>query len=111
MPTDRRRVSGKPQAIATVGGVMFPLFLFFVWILLVVVLPLLEKAAHGKSGGVSIFPGLPVCPLAVWGLAALLNGIKKDIGYYIIGGLHIVLLILMIGYSAKYVYEIKRKAK
>lgn len=89
---------------------MFPLFLFFVWILLVAVVPPLEKAAKGEAGGVSIFPGLPVCPLIAWGLAALLNLVKENLGYYIIGGLHVAILVLMIGYSVKYVYEIKRKS-
>ena len=89
---------------------MFPLFLFLVWFLVVLVVPLLAKAAKGETGGVSIFPGLPVCPLVVWGLAALLDLIHDRIGYYIIGGLHVALLACMLGFSAKYLYEINRKA-
>jgi hypothetical protein len=88
---------------------MLLLFLFFVWTFLVLI-PLLEKKAKGKSGGVSIFPGLPVCPLIAWGLAALLDLIHGRLGYYIIGGLHVILLVCLIGFSAKYLYEIKRKA-
>jgi hypothetical protein len=88
---------------------MFPLFLFVVWFLFVLVLPLLEKKAKGQSGGISITPGF-VCALVAWGLASLLNSFHDRIGYYIIGGLHVILLVYVIGYSAKYLYEIKRKA-
>jgi hypothetical protein len=88
---------------------MLPLFLFFVWLWLVFV-PLLEKKAKGQPGGVSILPGFPLCPLVAWGLAALLDWFHPKLGFYIIGGLHVVLLVLVVVFSAKYLYEIRRKA-
>jgi hypothetical protein len=87
---------------------MLPLFLGVVW-LLVVLVPVLERKAKGKPGGVSILPAFPVFPLAAWGLAALLDLVHDGLGYYLIGGLHVVLLACVIGCSAKYLYEIKRK--
>ena len=88
---------------------MLPLFLFFVWSILVF-MPLLEKKAKSKPGGVSILPGLPLGPLVAWGIAALLDLIHARLGFYIIGGLHVILLVVMIGFASKYLYEIKRKA-
>lgn len=80
---------------------MLPLFLFLVWFIVVLV-PVLEKKAKGKSGGVSILPGFPIFPLVAWGLAALLDLIHARLGYYIIGGFHVILLACAIAYSAKY---------
>ena len=87
---------------------MFPLFLFLVWILLIL-LPLLEKKAKGQPGGVSIFPGLPICPLVALGVSALLDLVHNKLGYYIIGSLHIILLVYVICCSIKYLSEIKNK--
>ena len=88
---------------------MFPLFLFVVW-LLFASLPVLEKKAKGESGGVSIVPGFPIFPLIAWGLSALLDLIHNRLGYYIVGGSHIILLVCVMGFAAKYLYEIKQKA-
>ena len=88
---------------------MFAAFLFVVWFLFVLV-PVLDKKAKGQTGGVSILPGFPVFPLIAWGLAALLDLIHDRLGYYIIGGLHVILLAVTLGFSAKYLYAIKRKA-
>ena len=88
---------------------MLPLFLFFVWLWMTLI-PLLEKKAKGESGGVSILPGFPLFPLVAWGLAALLDWVHPKLGFYIIGGLHIILLVLLVIFSTKYLYEIRRKA-
>ena len=88
---------------------MFPIFLFLVWFLFVLV-PVLEKKAKGQPGGVSILPGFPIFPLIAWGIAALMDLIHDRLGYYIIGGLHVILLAVTLGFSAKYLYAIKRKA-
>lgn len=88
---------------------MLPLFLGVVW-LLVVLVPILERKADGKPGGVSILPVFPVFPLAAWGLAALLDWVHDGLGYYLIGGLHLVLLVCATGWSAKYLFEILRKS-
>ena len=87
---------------------MFPPFLFLIWFLFSLV-PVLEKKANGESGGVSIVPGFPVFPLVAWGLAAILDSVHDNLGYYVIGGLHAVLLACVIGFSVKYLCEIRRK--
>ena len=88
---------------------MFALFLFAVWFLVVLV-PLFEKKAKNQTGGVSILPGFPLFPLVAWGLAAVLDSFRHRLGYYVIGGLHVILLVVALGYSARYVYDILRKA-
>jgi hypothetical protein len=88
---------------------MFPLFLFGVWAV-VVLMPVLEKRAKNQPGGVSILPGFPVMPLMAWGLAALLDWVYPKLGYYAIGGLHCILMIVALVYTVKYVYQIKRRA-
>ena len=88
---------------------MFVLFLFVVWFI-VVLIPVLEKKAKSQPGGVSILPGFPIMPLLAWGLAALLDWIHPKLGYYAIGGLHIILLAAAVVFAVKYLYEIKRKA-
>jgi len=87
---------------------MFPLFLFFVWLLITLV-PVLKKKSRGELGGVSIFPGFPLCPLAAWGISILLDLAHDRLGYYIIGGLHLVILVCVIASSIKYLCVIKRK--
>ena len=88
---------------------MFALFLFVVWFLVVLV-PVFEKRAKNQTGGVSILPVFPLFPLIAWGLAALLDSFRHHLGYYLIGGLHVILLLVALGYSAKYLYDIRRKA-
>jgi hypothetical protein len=87
---------------------MLPLFLFFVWLWLALI-PCLEKLAKGDPRGVSILPGFPLCPLAAWGLAALLNWFHPKLGFYVIGGSHLILLAVLVFFSVKYLCEIKRK--
>jgi hypothetical protein len=88
---------------------MFPLFLFVVWAV-VVLLPVLEKRAKNQPGGVSIVPGFPVMPLMAWGLAALLDFVHPRLGYYLVGGSHVVLVSIALVFALKYVYQIKRRA-
>lgn len=87
---------------------MFAFFLFGVWAI-VVLLPLLEKKAKNQPGGVSILPGFPVMPLMAWGLAALLDLAHPLLGYYVVGGLHLILLTFAVVFALKYVYQIKRR--
>jgi len=89
---------------------MFPIFLFGVW-LLSIFLAVLEKKVKGMPGGVSIFPVFPIMPLAAWGLAVLLELVYHRLGYYIIGGLHVILLILWLILSVKYLYQLMREPK
>jgi hypothetical protein len=87
---------------------MFALFLFGVWGV-IVCLPLLEKLAKNEPGGVSIMPGIPVMPLMAWGLAALLDLVRPKLGYYVVGGLHIVLLAIAVIIAFKHVHQIKSR--
>ena len=88
---------------------MLPLFLFCVWAL-VAFLPVLEKRSKNQPGGVSILPAFPVMPLLAWGLAALLDKVHPNLGYYVVGGLHVILAVLAAVYTVKYVYQIKHRA-
>lgn len=74
-----------------------------------VLMPMLEKAAKNQPGGVSIFPGFPLMPLMAWGLAALLDLVRPKLGYYMVGGLHVILVIVALIFALKYVIQIKRR--
>lgn len=88
---------------------MFALFIFAVWAV-VVLISALEKRAKRQPGGVSMLPGFPIMPLVAWGLAALLDLVRPRLGYYVVGGLHVILLAVSAAFALKYLYEIKRKA-
>jgi|GEM_PF-3795163 len=49
-------------------------------------------------------------PLLAWGLAALLDLLHPKLGYYVVGGLHVVLVTVAVAFALKYVYQIKRGA-
>jgi hypothetical protein len=87
---------------------MFALFLFGTWAL-IVLLPVLEKRAKNEPGGVSILPGFPIFPLLAWALAALLDWFRPRLGFYAVGGLHIVLLVASIISAMKALYQMNRK--
>jgi hypothetical protein len=70
----------------------------------------LEKRAKKQPGGVSILPVFPIMPLLAWGLAALLDFARPKFGYYLVGGLHVILLAVAVVFVLKYVYEMKGKA-
>lgn len=57
---------------------------------------LLEKVAKGDRGSTSIFPVLPVFPLAAWGIAYLIDFAKPQAGVVIVGGGHIIILASML---------------
>jgi hypothetical protein len=86
---------------------MFPLFLFIVWFLWAIG-AVLEKKAKGGPGGVSVVPVFPLFPLLAWGLAVALDLAHDRLGYYIVGALHLILLVLFLGGSLKYLYVIVR---
>jgi hypothetical protein len=65
---------------------------WIVWIPAVV----LEKRARGEAGSVSIFPVIPVFPLAAWGSAYLLDLLLPAAGTLIVGGGHVVLMAAML---------------
>jgi len=46
-----------------------------------------EELRHG----VSLFPGIPLFPMAAWGIAILIDRFVDPWGTYTIGGIHLVL--------------------
>lgn len=83
------------------------LFLFFVWILICLA-PVLEKKAKQQSGGVSLFPSLPIMPFLAWGLAWGLNFFQHELGLYLIGGLHLLILALLLLLGIKWQVQIRK---
>lgn len=76
-------------------------FLFFIWILWLFACMAevaLSEARRGvpedKRRGVSILPGIPVFPLAFWGIALLGDWLASPWGTVTISGVHIVLGII-----------------
>ncbi len=54
-----------------------------------------EALAQGRSGSVSILPGLPVFPLAAWGLGYASQALGWPLGTTLIGLAHLILLVWM----------------
>ena len=77
-------------------SIALPAFIFVVWLLWIPVC-ILGKEARGEVGGVSILPGVPLFPLAAWGLAALLNLIHDRLGLILVGGFHVLLFLAFLG--------------
>ena len=60
---------------------------------------ILEAKKKGtKPGGVSIMPGIPMFPLVFCVVAWGINLIKTDIGFWIVGILHGILVVVAIIY-------------
>lgn len=51
----------------------------------------MQRVADDQRRGVSILPGYPLFPLALWGLALLIDRLMTPWGTLIIGGAHMVL--------------------
>jgi hypothetical protein len=83
-------------------------FVFAVWCCWVVACAA-EKAVKearrgvpvGQRGGVSAVPGIPVFPLVFWGFAVVLDLFVSPWGIVIIGGFHLVFLVLLLVSIAK----------
>jgi hypothetical protein len=76
-------------------------FLFVVWILWlcscmaeVAVAEARRGIPEGERRGVSILPGIPIFPLALWGVALLGDWLVAPWGTIAIAGLHLVLGII-----------------
>ena len=89
---------------------MFPLFLFFVWTLISFA-PVLEKKAKKRSGSISILPGIVIMPLFAWYLAWGLNQTKDNLGFYLIGGLHVILLVVLLFAAIKWLLQIRKNER
>ena len=63
----------------------------------------LQKLARGEAGTVSIFPAIPMFPLAAWGLAYAFQSLSLPVGATVLGVIHgalLVALLVSIGKSA-----------
>ena len=60
-----------------------------------------EALAQGRNGSVSILPGIPVFPLAAWGLSYASQAAGWSMGATLVGVAHIVLLVWMLVSIAK----------
>jgi len=73
---------------------------------------LMDKQARGARGGTSVFPVIPLFPLAGWGVGVGLSWIRPNVGLYVVGGLHAVLFAVFIGSVVVSVVRIKvRKSR
>jgi uncharacterized membrane protein YcjF (UPF0283 family) len=82
---------------------LLPLFLFatwFVWIVACSAEKAVDEARRGvqenQRGGVSIVPGIPLFPLAFWGIALLADFIIDPWGTWVIGLAHAAFLVLLL---------------
>jgi len=80
-----------------------PVFLFLVWFLWVIacagetaVSNARRGIPEGRRGGASVFPGIPVFPLVFWGVAWIIDSVVSPWGSIIVGGAHVVFMILLI---------------
>lgn len=88
-------------------AILLPIFLFVVWLFWIPVC-ILQRAARGDFGGTSILPGIPLFPLCAWGLAALLNWVHLGLGLLVVGGFHVLFLLLLVASAARSLYLIRR---
>jgi len=78
-------------------------FLFATWFVWTIACAA-EKAVHGarcglpegKRGGVSVLPGIPIFPLAFWGIALLIDLVVAPWGTWGIALAHAVFLVLLL---------------
>ena len=88
-------------------SILFSLFIFFVWIVMAIT-SVLEHKAKQYSGGVSLFPIIPLMPLVAWGLAWGLNLWREGLGFRIVGWLHILLLGVLLISGIKWLLQVRR---
>ena len=68
-----------------------------------------ERLAQGQSGSVSITPGIPVFPLAAWGLAYALEAVGWPLGVMLVGVAHLALLDWMLVSIARSKHVLRMK--
>lgn len=50
-----------------------------------------------QRGGVSVLPAFPIMPLAIWGLASIIDMVVEPWGTAVIGVLHGIVSVILIG--------------
>ncbi|MES2694445.1 MAG: hypothetical protein V4773_13300 [Verrucomicrobiota bacterium] len=94
---------------------LLPIVLFLAWITIILA-PAARLAVEDaraavpetKRRGVSIFPGIPVMPLAMWGLAALLDMIIGPWGSICLLWLHVAALFVASSLITHDIFSLKR---
>jgi len=76
-----------------------------------VVATVLQKHARGATDGVSIFPVIPLFPLAAWGLAYVFHSHSLPVGATAPGVLHGVLLVVLLASITKSAWKLRRDRK
>jgi hypothetical protein len=71
----------------------------------------LQKLARGEAGSLSLFPVIPVFPLAAWGLAYLFHRLSFPAGATVLGAVHAALLAGLIVSIAKSAIKLRRARK
>jgi hypothetical protein len=56
----------------------------------------LQKLARGEAGSVSVFPVIPMFPLAAWGLAYASHALSIPVGATVLGVIHGALLVALL---------------
>ena len=68
----------------------------------------LQKLTRGHAGSISLFPVIPMFPLAAWGLAYMFHRLSFPAGATVLGVIHAVLLVGLLVSIAKSVFELRR---
>jgi hypothetical protein len=71
----------------------------------------LQMLARGHAGSISLFPVIPMFPLAAWGLAYMFHRLSFPAGATVLGVIHAVLLVGLLVSIAKSVFELRRARK
>ena len=71
----------------------------------------LQKLARGHAGSVSVFPVIPMFPLAAWGLAYMFHLFSFPAGATALGVIHAALLVGFLVSIAKSAFELRRARK
>lgn len=69
----------------------------------------LQKKVRGDDSGLSIVPVIPLFPLIAWLSSLGLDYIRPDLGFFMIGGIHVVLSVIFIGSSLISLFKLRGK--
>ena len=68
----------------------------------------LEKQVKNLPGGTSIFPIIPLFPLAAWVLGYMLNLASPQLGLALVGGGHVLLLLAFVFSIARSLWALRK---
>ena len=77
---------------------LLPVFIFFVWALWIAACAVQAAVKDARLGipagerrGTSVFPGMPLFPLAFWGIAWIIDLALRPWGSVLVGAFHVIL--------------------